>query len=107
MTVKGVLHFTAVNIFAARDDHVFPAIDEEQIVALVEPSHVAGAQVLAVHRSGGRLRILPVPEEAIGIHANLANRALRHRMPGIVEEDGIDWSLEMSDGSEASGHLGR
>src|SRR3546814_19047827 len=46
--VESVLHLGGIDVLAAGDDHVLEAIDDEQVAAVVDVPHVAGAESAAV-----------------------------------------------------------
>src|SRR5580700_1844946 len=75
---QGVLHFGAVYVLAAGDNHVFLPVDDVQEAVLVRTDQVTGVEPAATQRLGGGFRVLPVSghdlRAAVDDLADLAGR---------------------------------
>ena len=80
---QDVLHLGAVDVLAARDDHVLLAVDHVEVAVLVLPDEVAGVEPAAAEGLGGLVRLVPVllHHHRAAIHdlADLALRDVVHR----------------------------
>ena len=84
-----LLDFAAVDVLAARDDHVLLAVDEVQVALVVDVADVAGVHPAVAQRLRGRIRVVPVAEhrgvglcEHLARHAAARNRCRRRRRCG-------------------------
>ncbi len=60
MREDGFFEFERGNIFAAADDDVFLAIDDQHVAVFVERGHVSGVEPAAAQGFGGSFGLAPV-----------------------------------------------
>src|SRR5262249_31127021 len=82
-----VLDLGRIDVFAARDDHVALAVDQEIVAVGVAAGHVADRAVAFAERFGGLLRHLPVAVERVRrVRIELAHLAVGDRLAVCLED---------------------
>ena len=66
MLVERILHFDAVDVFAAADQHVLGAIEDVAKAFVVEPGNVAGAEPAVDEGRGRGFGIVPIALTMLG-----------------------------------------
>ena len=91
MLVQHLLDLARVDVVAAADDHVFLAVDDEEVAVLVHRGHVAGVEPAALHDLLGGVRAAQVAlHDVVAADHDLADLALRDLVVVVVDDLHLD-----------------
>src|ERR1700722_10320738 len=101
MLVNNGFDFAAIDILPAGDDHVFPAVEDEEIAVRVAIANVARSKHSVSERGLGFLGIVPVTVHDIGAaHHQLATLSRSELLPLLVRDTQVDAGTRPTTGRE-------
>ena len=107
MGIDRFFHFDAADVFAAADDDVFLAVNDEQIAVLVEIAQIARAEEAIGHdRLTGGFAVVPVAVETDDRAERHFTDLARSKLAAIIVEDRhFDQRLGSGAGRAGLGHV--
>ena len=97
MREKRVLNFRRIDIFTARNNHVFDAVMDEDIALIIEEAGIAGIKPAVTHRIRRRFGFGPIALHiGFGAHDYFADLALRNILAVLIDNAYLDAGIGLA-----------